>query len=128
MKHELIPVNNLDVQFEVNERMDIPPVSFSFRHSEHSFMRSAQRGIEKTKIMAALQYGEVIYKQGLLYHILGEKDIPAHLLKFRDSIKDTVVIVSGRSNQIITCYRRRRPFKYIRNKSKQLFKGLKEAA
>lgn len=128
MNHELFPVNNLEVKFDVNERTDIPPVSFQFRHSEHSFKRSAQRGIENTKILAALQYGEVIYKQGLLYHVLGEKDIPAHLLKLKDRIKDTVVIVSGRSNQIITCYRRHRPFKYIRNKSKQLFKGFKEAA
>jgi len=103
-------------------------MDFNFIHSLHSFQRAAQRGISKDKLKAALQYGEVMYKQGLLFFILGENNIPDSLLKDKNKLQNIVVVVSGASNEVITCYRSAHPFRHIKMKSKKLNKPYSNAA
>jgi hypothetical protein len=100
----------------------------TFEHTTHSYLRACQRGFNNQKIVAALQYGENVYKQGLIYYILGENNIPYSLCKQKEKLKNTVVIVSGNSNQVITCYRSTNPFKNIRIKSEKLCKKYKYVA
>lgn len=118
----------LEINFQVVDGITHRNIEFHFKHTRHSFKRAAQRGINLNKITAALQYGENIYKQGLIYFILGENNIPESLSKEKDKLKNTVVVVAGESNQVITCYRSSDPFKKIKIKSKQLFKKYVNAA
>lgn len=76
------------------------------------------------KIIIALEYGNTTFKQGLLYYVLGEKDIPAHLQHHKNKFMNTVVIVSGDSNVIVTCYRSKNAVKNIKLKPKELRKYL----
>lgn len=119
---------HLQIAFKVATDKDHCPMEFTFKHTEHSYLRARQRGINNQKIIAALQYGENVYKQGLIYFILGENNIPDALCKQKEQLKNTVVIVAGDSNQVITCYRSANPFKNIRTKSKSLSKKYSYAA
>ena len=56
-------------------------VDYQFRHTNHSILRVAQRSIRTDKIATTLQYGDNIYKQGLIFYIPGEDNIPASLSK-----------------------------------------------
>ena len=120
--------NHLQIAFKVNADKSPTPIEFNFEHTKHSFKRACQRGFNKQKIAIALEYGENIYKQGLIYFILGEKNIPDSLIKQKEQLKNIVVIVSGNSNQVITCYRSADPFKNIRVKSERLSKNHSYAA
>ena len=118
----------LQIAFKVATDKGLDPIEFTFEHTKHSYLRARQRGFNQEKIVATLQYGETVYKQGLIYFILGENNIPDSLGKRKEQIKNTVVIVSGDSNQIITCYRSANPFKNIRTKSEKLCKKYNHAA
>lgn len=119
---------HFQIAFKVVTDKGLNPIEFTFEHTEHSYLRARQRGFNNQKIVAALQYGENIYKQGLIYFILGENNIPDSLCKQKKQLKNTVVIVSGDSNQVITCYRSANPFKNIRTKSERLCKKYNHAA
>ena len=119
---------HLQIAFKVASEIGQSPIEFTFEHTEHSYLRARQRGFNTQKIIATLQYGENVYKQGLIYYILGENNIPDSLSKQKEQLKNTVVIVSGDSNQVITCYRSANPFKNIRTKSEKLFKKYNHAA
>lgn len=119
---------HLKIAFKVASDKSLSPVEFTFKHTDHSFQRACQRGINQVKIIAALQFGETVYKQGLIYYILGENNIPESLSRNRKQLKNTVVIVAGDSNQVITCYRSPNPFKNIRLKSERLGKKFSNAA
>jgi len=118
----------LQIAFKVVTDKYLSPIEFTFEHTEHSYLRACQRGLSQQKIVATLQYGESVYKQGLIYFILGENNIPDSLSKQKKHLKNTVVIVSGSSNQVITCYRSANPFKNIRTKSEKLCKNYNHAA
>lgn len=119
---------HLQIAFKVATDKGLSPIEFTFEHTEHSYLRARQRGFNHQKIIAVLQYGENVYKQGLIYFILGENNIPNSLSKQKEQLKNTIVIVSGNSNQVITCYRNANPFKYIRTKSEKLCKKYHDAA
>src|SRR5436190_430302 len=97
---------HLQIAFKVSTNGVTGQMEFKFEHTNHSYLRACQRGLNQHKIAVALQYGETIYKQGLIYFVLGEDNIPESLCKQKEQLKNTVVIVSGDSNQVITCYRR----------------------
>ena len=103
-------------------------IRFNFRHTRHSSKRAAQRGFTADKIIAALEYGESYYKQGLEYYVLGENDIPEGLYKQREKLKNTVVVVDGNTGTVLTCYRSANPHKHIKRKQKQLAPRKKMAA
>jgi hypothetical protein len=116
--------NQLDIRYRVIENDFRKGLDFNFSHTQHSNKRSCQRGINKDKIIIALEYGKATFKQGLLYYVLGEKDIPAHLQHHKNKFMNTVVIVSGDSNVIVTCYRSKNAVKNIKLKPKELRKYL----
>jgi hypothetical protein len=115
-------INPNYIQYCVLDDCSNQYLEFYFTHTLHSFKRSSQRGIDSNKIIVTLEYGEVFYKQGLIWYVLGTKYIPPHLEHKKNQLMNTVVIVSGNSNQIITCYRCTNPFKNIKTKSKTLQK------
>ena len=91
---------------------------FSFKHSIHSFERSSQRGMNSRKLVTALAYGMPYYKQGLIFYVLGENNIPQGLEKNKTKLKNTIVVVDGDSGMVITCYRCSKPHKHVKHKTK----------
>jgi len=117
-----------EIQFEVEDEKTKQTHVLKFKHSQHSLIRSSQRGISKSKIEIALMFGQIYFKQGLNYYVLGEKDIPDSHLKEKSHLKNIVVVVSGESNTVITCYKSKNPFKLMKHKSNELFKNYKAVA
>ena len=120
MKRNNTNPSQLEINFQATDPETMHCIDFRFIHSRHSFLRASQRGIKKESIQVALQYGKDVYKQGFIFYILGENNIPPALYKDRAKLKNIVVVVSGDSNQVITCYRSPDPFRNIRLKSKTL--------
>ncbi len=121
-------IDQLKINFRVEDIKSHQFIYFKFTHTRHSLTRASQRGINTKKITTALQYGESIYKQGLIYFILGDNNIPDSLQKDKAKLKNTVVVVSGNSNEVITCYRSANPFKNIKHKSKILYNNYAKVA
>lgn len=118
----------LEIQFEVEDEKTSLIQILKFQHTKHSLFRSDQRGISKSKISLTLEYGTTFFKQGFIYYVLGEKNIPQSMNRDKSHLKNTVVIVSGDSNQVITCYRSKSPLKKIKHKSKELYKNFENVA
>lgn len=110
----------LDFSYIVEDTKTLKSERLEYRHTKHSQRRASQRGLNVDKISQALEYGDCFYKQGLIYYVLGEKAIPTSSIKAKDKLQNLVVIVAGNSNEVITCYRSKNPFKHIKQKSKRL--------
>lgn len=110
--------NHLNITVKMEDAKTANVQEFRFTHSVHSFERSSQRGMSAVKLATALAYGSPYYKQGLIFYVLGEDDIPLTLKKERTKLQNTVVVVDGDSGMVITCYRCSEPHKHIKRKSK----------
>jgi hypothetical protein len=93
----------------------------------HSQQRSKQRGIDKDKLSIALSYGNAYYKQGYIFYVLGEDQIPEYLTSKKSKYVNTVVVTDSESDRIITCYRCKEPHRHIKKKSKIYFKNYNAA-
>ena len=87
----------------------------------HARKRAAQRGISMDMIKAAINYGHLIYKQGLRYYICLENDLlgilPPSLI---DHYKNIVIILSD-GDEVVTCYKNEKAFSKIKRKTKRLY-------
>jgi hypothetical protein len=97
-------------------------VSFRFHHTNHSYVRAAQRGIDRLRLQTTLTYGEMFFRQGLIFCILGRQNVPDHLSGQRDKLENTIVVLSAETDTIITCYRCKEPYKHVKMKQKHLSK------
>lgn len=89
---------------------------YTFSQTNHCIIRASQRAITNEKLKLVLTYGEPYYKQGLIYYVLGKSSIPKEYQKNCSKLKNTVVIVDGGSDTIITCYRSKNAHKHIKHK------------
>jgi len=88
-------------------------------HTNHSRKRASQRGITLESIKLAMFFSESFFKQSEIFHVVKDSLIPENLSeKLKKKIKNLVVIVSGNSNEIITCYRNKGALKTVKVKSK----------
>ena len=118
IKHEQMAIEHKTLNWTVRDEKLNKEEKLSFSYSAHSYKRTQERSLSKDAIATTLEYGKAFFKQGLIFYVLGSK---------RNSEKgknkttsNMVVVVSGDSELIITCYKNRNPFKYIRKKTKYL--------
>ena len=50
--------------------------TLSFIHSQHSLQRATERNINPQNIAIAIEYGTAFFKQGLIFYVLGENNLP----------------------------------------------------
>ena len=120
--------DQFEIHFEVEDEKTKQTQIVKFEHTKHSHFRSDQRGISKSKLSLTLEYGTTFFKQGFIYYVLSEKDIPEFLIKDKSHLKNTVVVISGDSNRVITCYRSSNPLKHMKHKSKKMYRNYKNVA
>jgi MoxR-like ATPase len=86
----------------------------------HALKRADQRGISSEAISLAIEYGELIYKQGLKFYICLKKSlrgiVPPAMI---DKVGNTVVVVN-QLNEMVTCYKSDNAIAHIRKKDKTL--------
>ena len=89
--------------------------------SDHSRVRSQQRGISLNLLNLAMDYSTVFFKQGLIFFAVIDKLFPERMdHHLREKLNNLVVIVSPESNEIVTCYRANNGIHHIKRKSKRL--------
>lgn len=92
------------------------------RHTQHSKIRSQQRGVCQQMIDDTIYYGELIRKQGLRYYIMTERSTCFIQQKqYKDRLKNTVVILTS-DNTILTVYKNARAIRNVKKKPKRLAK------
>jgi len=95
------------------------------KHSNHSKSRAKQRGLTMETIKLAMLYSIAFFKQGMLFYVVKNSDLPKSFIgKQRNELKNIVVVVSGNSGEIITCYKDKNAMHNIKKKGKILFKNV----
>lgn len=80
---------------------------FKSNLTEHAIQRMSQRGIKANDIELVMDYGKEIYAKGVIYYVLGKKEVKRYSkqvprLKQLEGIR---VITSTHNCDIITVYR-----------------------
>lgn len=120
--------NQLEICFAIEDDKTKKMHWMQIKHTDHSQVRASQRGINSSRIAIVLSYGQIFFKQGMVFYILTENDIPDFLTKEKSHLKNTVVVTSGDSNQVITCYKSKNAIRKIKQKPKSLAKYNRKAA
>ena len=128
IKREQNQVNGT-LTWDVYDKISNKSQKVTFTHTRHSQQRSCERSIHDQDLAAVIENGDAIFKQGMTFYVLGEKNIPKDLpLKLQKKVKNLVVVVAGDEASIITCYRSKNPFKHLKRKSKTLLQSHTPAA
>jgi len=94
---------------------------FVFQCSTHFLERRTQRSIHWNTVQFALLNGSTFHKQGLTFHVIGERTEYQDLNPYHQSnCKNIVVVLDENENLLLTVYRSRNPFKHVKKKSKKL--------
>jgi hypothetical protein len=96
----------------------------SITHSNHSLIRSSQRGINDQIIELVVNYGLLIKKQGYYFYLGTKKSFP-RTLDHKLTEKATNVLVLIKEDTIVTCYKNENVMKEVKRKSR---KNLKKAS
>ena len=89
--------------------------------SNHSRIRSQQRGITSDLINLAMDYSLAFFKQGLIFFAVLEKMMPEDMdHNLREKLNNLVVVVSPESNEIVTCYKSHNGVHRLKRKTKRL--------
>lgn len=111
-------VKTSEVTWEVKDKDLNKSETLTFNHSEHSLRRANERNIKSENIADVIEYGKAFFKQGMVFYVLGEHQLPD--AKIQDNSQNIIIVVAGDSNTILTCYRSNKPFKHIKKKQKNL--------
>lgn len=75
--------------------------------SQHAEVRMQQRGIRRTDVELAVQYGRRIHAKGLTYYVVGRKEVERQALHGRNisSLAGLQVLVQEEDGLVVTAYR-----------------------
>lgn len=90
--------------------------------TDHAKKRCAQRGIHPGHLSYAKKYGKSLYRQGYIFHVLRNKDIPESIDPHtRGRIKNLVLVTrSAMPDMVVTAYRNDGAMKHIKRKTQTL--------
>lgn len=124
-----VTAKTTEVKWEVKDKVSEKSEILTYNHSKHSFRRATKRNINQKNIADVIEYGRAFFKQGMIFYVLGEHQLPDSLIKKgHDKSQNMVVVIAGDSNTILTCYRSKNPFKHIKKKQKNLARKYTTAA
>jgi hypothetical protein len=124
-----VTAKTTEVKWEIKDKFTEKSETLIFNHSKHSFRRASKRNISQQNIADVIEHGRAFFKQGMIFYVLGEHQLPdAKVKKGHDKSQNMVVVIAGDSNTILTCYRSKNPFKHIKKKQKNLARKYSTAA
>jgi hypothetical protein len=96
-----------------------------FGVTDHVDSRMAKRAIKKEAVSIALLHGTQFHKQGLVFHVMGDNNLPYNLHPQVEKLcRNLVVVTDENSGCIITSYRNSDPMRYVKKKAKRKEKDL----
>ena len=92
------------------------------QYTDHAKRRMAQRGIPKDRVQLVLKYAKKIHRQGFLFHVMRNKDLPKKMdAHMRGRLKHLVVVTTLDAHPVVvTAYRSDKALKRIKCKTKML--------
>lgn len=91
-----------------------------FGITDHVDSRMAKRAIKKEAVSIALLHGTQFHKQGLVFHVMGDNNLPCNLHPQVEKLcRNLVVVTDENSGCIITSYRNSYPMRYVKKKAKR---------
>ncbi|MCC5904827.1 MAG: DUF4258 domain-containing protein [Balneolaceae bacterium] len=92
------------------------------QYTDHAKRRMAQRAVTKDQVILVLRHAKKIHRQGFLFHIMRDKDLPKGLdAQMCGRVKRLVVVTTpAEEPTVITAYRSQKALKRIKCKSKVL--------
>ena len=98
--------------------------SYRLEHTEHSRIRTSQRGIDDSLIPYVLDFGNHFLRQGYSFYVIAKNHLPQQMpFWLKEKLNNLVVVMGGDSNKIITCYKSSNAMRHIKKKLKYLLKG-----
>jgi len=92
----------------------------SWEITKHARKRISQRVRNYQAVMYVMEFGQVVFKQGLTYYIATKKCFPKHFdNSLLGELANTVVVASN-DGAIITCYKNSGSLKHIMKKQCRL--------
>ncbi len=91
-----------------------------YQLSRHCMQRVSQRGIQADAIALTLEFGRVYRRQGMLFHVLGKRQLPPAFRHEWERLRHTVVVLAEEDTTLITAYRSDNAFRKIHRKPKVL--------
>jgi hypothetical protein len=85
--------------------------------SYHARQRMNQRRISFTELSLVLHYGRQVYRAGVKFIFLGQRDLPVRLARQYDHLIGTTVLIS--EQDVITVYKNRNALADIKRKWKR---------
>lgn len=96
-------------------------------HSNHSLIRSSQRGINDQVIEVVVSFGVLVKKQGCNFYLGTKKSFPKTLdHKLAEKASNVLVLVKG--NTIVTCYKNEKVVRDVKRKSCKNLKKIRKYA
>lgn len=93
----------------------------TIQHTEHSALRSAQRGLSEEEIEYVYQYASRYHRGGALIYYLRHRDVPTpdQSNDFAMRLVGTALVITRDGHTLLTTWRnRRRGMKQIRKKER----------
>jgi hypothetical protein len=89
--------------------------------TDHVQERIIERGLSLDTLFYALEFGTEIYKQGLVFYVVLQKNLPDTLSSKKiQELNNIILVVDPNIAQIITCYKAKNASKHIKRKAKRL--------
>lgn len=89
--------------------------------TKHAQARILERGFSHDAIFYALEYGKEVCKQGLVFYVVLNKNLPDTLSSKKiQELNNIILVVDPNIAKIITCYKAKNASKHIKRKSKRL--------
>jgi hypothetical protein len=92
----------------------------SWEITQHARKRISQRVRNYQAVMYVMEFGEVVFKQGLTYYIATKKCFPKNFDNSLLSQLVNTVVVASNDGAIITCYKNKGSLKHIMKKQCRL--------
>jgi hypothetical protein len=85
--------------------------------STHARQRASQRGLNPQELHFVLTFGRRLFRTGIRFIFLGERDIPASYQRSHGHLTGATLLVSG-DGTVLTVYKNPNGLKIIKKKSK----------
>ncbi|MCF8256024.1 MAG: DUF4258 domain-containing protein [Flavobacteriales bacterium] len=89
---------------------------FTFKCTHHFEQRAAKRGLSIEKMLKVIEYGEAIFKQGLIFYTVTKRSFPAYANARDIEYLNNWVVVVGDHGEVVTCYRSDNGIRYLNRK------------
>ena len=110
--------------WEIQDIDTLETYPIAYRRTGHFIERSSQRNLSENMIQTVIDHGMAYFKQGLIFYVLGDKNVPKEIpVQDRKRYRNIVAVISSNDATIITAYRSKNPFKHIKKKSNKLYKA-----